>query len=228
MNEILFIAHIFFVSFIVVVATHFGQAALTACITLLCVLCNLFVLKEISLFGWTATPTDALTVGVVLGLNMMQEFYGKKATKQTIWVSFGLGGFYTTLTLFQLYYAPSQADCSHELFRTLLTPMPRIMAASITSYLLSQYVDYSVFGYLKKLTLNNYFALRLYGAAVISQLVDTVCFTVLGLYGVLDNLLSIILVSYTIKLMCTFFGGFFVALAQNLVRKNTLSTQKGL
>lgn len=217
MNIYIFLLHIFVVTSAILISTRYGKEALASCITLFCVLSNLFVLKEITLFGLQATPTDALAIGTVFGLSLMQEYYGKQAARRTIFICFTLGLSYTILTVFQLAYIPCASDVAHAHFAYLLQPMPRIMLASLLSYALSQYVDYSVFGILKKLTSGRYFPLRLYGAAIISQLVDTIAFSFLGLYGIVTNVWSIILISYTIKLFCTLFGGLFIVTSRKLL-----------
>jgi uncharacterized integral membrane protein (TIGR00697 family) len=224
MNSVIFMLHTALVTSSLLVATRHSKGALVACITLLCVLSNIFVLKEISLFGFQATPTDALAIGTMLGLSLMQEYYGKAAARQTIIISFAVGFLYTLLTLFQRAYIPCETDTAHAHFMYLLTPMPRIMLASLVSYAISQYVDYAVFAQLKNYTHGRFFAVRLYGAAIISQLVDTLLFTFLGLYGVVTSISGIIVISYSIKLLCTFLGGMFIIASRRMLQQPASSS----
>ena len=73
MNELIFLSQIFLISASTLAALYIGKEALISLICLQCVLANIFVLKEITLCGLTATGSDAFTVGIVLGLNLLQN-----------------------------------------------------------------------------------------------------------------------------------------------------------
>lgn len=65
-----------------------GKGALTTWIALVSLMANLFVLKQIDLFGFNATASDVFAVGSLLGLNLLQEKFGREAAQRAIWVSF--------------------------------------------------------------------------------------------------------------------------------------------
>src|SRR5207248_3354547 len=93
------------------------------------------------------------------------------------------------------------ADISQEAFTLILGFMPRIALASLTCYLISQYIDYLVYGFLKKKLVNRFLLIRNYGSMLISQLIDTILFSFLGLYGIVDSIGEIIIISYVIKVV---------------------------
>ncbi|HSW74190.1 MAG TPA: queuosine precursor transporter [Candidatus Limnocylindria bacterium] len=200
MNELIFITHAFTVSACALLALRLGKEALIAFVCLQGILANLFVTKQITLFQLNATGSDAYTIGIVLGLNLLQEYYGKEITKKAIWISFFTLLFYSVATYIHLGYAPSPVDTMHDHFAAILNHMPRIVIASLSVYLVVQQIDAWFFGVLQKVFNNRFLTLRYCISISLCQLLDTVLFSFLGLYGLVDNLGQIIFISYTVKL----------------------------
>jgi uncharacterized integral membrane protein (TIGR00697 family) len=82
-------------------------------------------------------------------------------------------------------------------FVSILSASPRITAASISTYYLTQQLDILCFGILKKFPIN--FAKRAVLCLFLSQIFDTVIFSLLGLYGLVASVLDIMLLSLAIK-----------------------------
>ena len=224
LNELIFLSYVCVVSGASLIALALGKEALIALICLQAVLVNFFVTKQITLFGLTATASDALAVGTTLALNLLQEYYHKPAARKAIWLSFYCALFYTLISLFHLAYIPAATDASNQSFHTLLAPMPRIIIASLSVYLLVQYIDSALYAYLKNKLQTRYFIVRNYSSLAISQLLDTILFSFLGLYGInesfsnLKTIVDIILVSYIIKLLVIIIAVPFVRTAKSLFR----------
>ena len=200
-NELIFALHALFIAASALLALRTGKEALVAFITVQCILANLFVTKQTTLFGLTATCADAFTIGAVLGLNFLQEYFGRDQAKKAIWISFGLLVFYGIVSQMHLVYAPSPSDYMQAHFVALLSSMPRIVVASFTVYLVVQHVDSWLFALLKNIYADQRLVFRNTLSIMISQLLDTVLFSFLGLYGIVDNIWQIIIVSYAIKLI---------------------------
>src|SRR6266404_4949965 len=188
MNELIFALHTIIIAMFSLGALALGQSALVAFVCSCCVLANLFVVKQITLFGLTATCADAFTVGATIGLNLLQEYFGKEIAKRTIWINFCLLIFYAIVSQIHLIYIPHTADSMHLHFMPLLNLMPRIVVASFSVYLISQMADYYLYGLLKKAFQNRYIILRNYSSIILCQLLDTVLFSFLGLYGIIDDI----------------------------------------
>ena len=88
LNELIFLSYICVVSGASLIALALGKEALVALICVQAVLVNFFVTKQITLFGLTATASDALAVGATLALNLLQEYYQKPVARKAIWISF--------------------------------------------------------------------------------------------------------------------------------------------
>lgn len=218
-NELIFALYILIVSGTTLGALWLGSHALVTFMALQWVLANLFVTKQIVLFGLTVTASDALAIGATLCLNVLQEYYGKALARQAIVISFCATIFYTALSLLQTLYCPAPQDVAHEHFCALLNPMPRLIIASMTTYLIVQLLDYKLYGFLKRALPRQSLVLRNYISIGITQLLDTVLFSFLGLYGMVASLASIIIVSYTIKVAVLLCAAPFMALSKYFYRK---------
>jgi len=218
MNELIFIFHTIVIALFALGSLALGQGALVAFVCSCCVLANLFVVKQITLFGLTATCADAFTVGATIGLNLLQEYFGKEIAKRTIWINFLLLIFYAIVSQIHLIYIPHTADTMHLHFMPLLSFMPRIVIASFSVYMISQMADYYLYGFLKKMFHNRYIIFRNYASIALCQLLDTVLFSFLGLYGIIDNIGEVIIISYLIKLASIVIATPFVGLSRKIYR----------
>lgn len=225
MNELLFILLSLITGSTALIALYFGAATLTAFVVLQCVLANFFVIKQITIFGLTATCSDAYTIGATIGLNLLQEYYGKKAARTAIWANFFLLFFYSIVSQFQLWYIPNIEDISHSHFVAILSSAPRIIAASFTTFLLTQLLDYRLYGYLKYRFKNRLLLIRNYASVFICQFIDTVLFTFLGLYGIIDHAWEIITVSYAIKIIAILLATPLVAWSKQIYRMSIQQDQ---
>ncbi len=200
MNELLFLFHLICISFTTYAMVKFGSQALVSFLCVQAIIANLFVIKQITLFGLNATASDVYIVGSVLCLNMIQEYHGKDLARKAIWIGFALLVFYTIVSQIHIGYMPSQFDFSQDWYQSLLSFMPRITTASIAVYLAVQYFDTFFYGLLKKAWPHGHLVLRNMISITVSQALDTVLFSILGLYGIIDNLAQIMIVSFTIKM----------------------------
>jgi uncharacterized integral membrane protein (TIGR00697 family) len=78
-----------------------------------------------------------------------------------------------------------------------------MILASMTAYIVAQFVDIGVFHLLKRLTLNRMLWLRATGSTAASQLIDTMVISVVAWVGLLsaEEIGNIIISSYALKLV---------------------------
>lgn len=198
-NEIIFLVSIVFIALSSILALYLSATALTALVCLQIVLMNLFVTKQMVLCGLNATTADALGIGAVLGINLLREYYGALVARKTVYLSFAIVIFYTIITWLQLAYVPAACDVQQVHFVAILGQMPRILTASLFTYMFVESIEYYLYDYYKRKFDGRYFIIRNYGVVLVTQLIDTVLFTFLGLYGLVDNVYEVITVSYVIK-----------------------------
>lgn len=198
MNELIFLMHIGVIIGAVSLFSNFKQIGLSLIFVIQILFANLFILKQVSLFGLSVTTTDCYTIGSFLALNMIRECYGKEAAMKTITLGLITMLFLPMMSLFLLSYTPSGEIHSALLYERLLTPSFRIFFTSIICMVSFQYVDTLLFARLrKKLSLTS----AMFISLLITQCFDTLCFTYIALPGLLSNLSHIFLFSYLMKVI---------------------------
>lgn len=204
MNEFIFILQILLITAFTFGAFKLGKEALIGWIALQALIANLFVIKQIGLFGFEVTASDAFAMGSLLGLNFLQEYFGQEEAKKASWICFFFLLFFTLVAKLHLLYEPSLHDASQSAFLTILSPAPRLLIASMGVFFIVQQIDIYLFSWIKARFPLKSFALRASLALAVSQGIDTVLFSFAGLYGIAASMLDIIILSYAIKLIVIF------------------------
>lgn len=213
MNEGIFITHVVLVVGAVLLSLRGGKNVLVALIALQAVLANLFVVKQISLFGCSVTCSDVFAIGSILGLNLLQEYFGKAEANLAVKASFWSLCFFTLMSKIHLFYVPIPADTAHQAFAEILGSTGRISCASIFVYFLVQKWDVFFYGKLQTL-IPRHFLLRFGISITVAQFFDTVLFSYLGLYGLVESMWDIVLMSFLAKCIVIACSGFFISLTK--------------
>jgi uncharacterized integral membrane protein (TIGR00697 family) len=137
-------------------------------------------------------------------LNLLQQKAGKEATQKTIFLSFSAMLIFALLSHIHLLYRPSAFDSAQGHYQALLGVAPRLFAASLTTFYCVQKLDLFLFGKILKLLPQLSWKFRSAISLVISQCFDTLLFTLLGLYGVVQDWVAIFWMSFAIK--CSVIG----------------------
>ena len=201
MNEALFFTHCAIVLLFTLGALRLGKEALLAWTCIQAVLANLFVLKQMDLFTLTVTCSDVYAVGGILGLNLLQEYFGVASSKKAAKSCFYFMIFFALVSKLHLLYVPSSFDTTHNSYDAILTAAPRILFASLTSFFLVQQVDIRLFSWIKRRFPNLGLPIRNAMSLFATQLLDTILFSFLGLYGLVENILHIIVISFLVKMV---------------------------
>ena len=200
MTEVLFFGHIILIALMAIIALRISNYALVALITILGFLANFFALKQIMLFSWHASASDVVALGIPLSFNLLQEKFGQHEAQKALYASFF--GVIVAVILSTLHCLYPAASCpSIQLhYEALLTPMPRIVIASLFTFYVVQYLDITIFAYLRT---REYlpFVIRNYVTLLLGQALDTVLFTFLALYGIVPHITELMLVSYVVKII---------------------------
>lgn len=213
-NIALFVAHKSLISLTTLFFLYLGREALTAYVSLLFVIANIFVIKQIQLGGYNATGADAFIIGISFSINLLQEYWGEETARKAIMISFACSALYLIMTFIHLAYQPAAFDTSQVHFVYLMQHSARIIIASFTSYSITQTADTYLYAFTKKITQGRFFVLRNYISMFTSQLFDTILFSFLGLYGIVNNLGHIIVISYLIKVAAVLLSTPFMIFAR--------------
>ncbi len=196
MNELIFFLHTLLVMGFGFGALKMGRTALTGWVALQAVMANLFVLKQVCLFGFHVTCSDVFAVGSIFGLNLLREYFGQDAAKKTLGICLFAMVFFVAMAQIHLFYLPSPFDASQGAFKSILGWSPRLFGASLFVFFLVTHIDLRLFGMLKdRLPLS----IRNGLSVTISEFLDTLLFSILGLWGIVAHLSDVILVSFLIK-----------------------------
>lgn len=199
MNELLFSLQVLAVFGFTAFLARQGREWLVGWMGLLAIMANLFVTKQIRLFGLDVTASDVYAVGLFLTLNLLQEFWGKEAGRGAIKFTLWLQLFFLMISQLHLLLIPNGYDQSQAAFTVILGIYPRVLIASLFTLWVVQRWDLWFFWWLKGHFGTLSFTARNMLALFVSQAFDTLLFSFLGLWGIAGNLFDIMLMSFLIK-----------------------------
>ncbi|HJN37302.1 MAG TPA: queuosine precursor transporter [Gammaproteobacteria bacterium] len=199
MNELLFGIHLLSLLGMMTLISVFRVQLLEAVFIFCCVAANVFVLKQINLFGLQVTAADVYSVGAMLSVNLLQEFSPKSSINNLIQMGFIVMLLFAVNSWFHLLYVPGLHDYSQEAYQMLFHHTPRLVIVSMVCFLFSTWVEASLFKRLSATSLPFY--CRAMVSMMVGQTLDTGLFTVLALYNILDSLLTIFFFSLSIKFL---------------------------
>jgi queuosine precursor transporter len=199
MNELIFAFHLASLLTIVSFIAIFRLPLLEAVFIFCCVAANVFVLKQIHLFGLEVTAADVYSVGAMLSINLLQEFHPRFSVNKLIEMTFIVLCLLAINSLFHLNYLPSLHDSSQTSYQFIFFNTPRFVLASLGCFIVSTLTEAYLFNKLKMTSLPLW--MRALLAMIVGQTLDTGLFTLTALYNVLDSLFSIFIFSLTIKFL---------------------------
>ncbi|MCA9249927.1 MAG: queuosine precursor transporter [Phycisphaerales bacterium] len=184
-NESLFFLHAVVGGVALLAAARLGRLYVVGAIVTCTILMNIAVQKQMSLFGMTVTGGNVLFGLVFLGVDILNEHYGKRVARNAVFVGFAANIFVVLMMQFVLHYAPADGDPAQEpmMFFFNATAYPRIVCASMASYLLSQLLDVQIYQALHNRTGEKKLWLRTNASTWLAQAFDTTFFTFAGLWG---------------------------------------------
>jgi len=233
MNEMIFLTMLLFTMCLNLWAFHKGVEWLIALIAVEIVLMNIFAIKQMNLFGLAVTGGNVMYAAIFLSTDLISEFFGKKQALQAVKIGFFATIFATLVFQFILRFQPSDFDFAQSHFIELFNFLPRIVVGSLVAYWIAQNLDVHLFHKIKNKTGNKHLWLRNTGSTAISQLLDSIIFTTVGLLiipGLPDNVYfagvispeifwEVVLFTYLIKLLAAILDTPFIYLAKNWQKK---------
>ncbi len=203
MNELLWFAMLL-VNFLSILLFYrvLGKTGLYVWIPIAVIVANIQVLKLIDLFGVNATLGNIVYATSFLVTDILSENYGKKSASKAVLIGFMALIASTTLFQFALWFLPAADDWAQESMKNIFGFMPRIAAASLLAFGISQIHDVWAYHFWKKKWPGTKFIwLRNNASTMVSQLLDSVVFTLVAFAGVfpMTVLVEILISTYFIK-----------------------------
>lgn len=191
------------------------KGVLIAWICIQALFANLFVLEPIDLFGFSCSPSDAFAVGSMISLSLLQQQEGQKQASFASLLSIITLGVFALFSAIHLLFTPYEAAPIYSSYKAIFSHSPRLLLASMGAFFLSQRVDLKLFSWITTLFPKAPFLYKVIPSAFISQTLDTALFTLFGLYGLVDGLFSIFLISSFAKWVTAIFLSSLTALLVN-------------
>ncbi|WP_317366953.1 queuosine precursor transporter [uncultured Tyzzerella sp.] len=204
-NEVLLILSVFVIyGFVLLWFYLFGNKGLLCFTVFATITANIEVLLVIKAFSLEQTLGNILFGASFLATDILSEFYGKKESKKAVLVGILTSISFVILSQSWLLYDVTNGLDEH--FKVLFSNTPRIMIASLVVYAISQFFDVWVYhkwwAFTEKISgdKKRYLWLRNNGSTLISQLINSLLFTLFAFYGTYDmpTLISIFKSSYII------------------------------
>ena len=236
MNELLLIGSLLFCFGAVLLSYRmFGKSGLFAMTAFCTIAANIEVLILIRAFGMEQTLGNVLFGASFLITDILSENEGKKDADRAA----NLGIFITVLFLLLsqgwLLFTPAQGDTAMPQIRALFSGTPRLMISSVLVYAVTQKFDVWLYHKWWRFTerkfgdSRRFLWLRNNGSTMISQLLNTVLFSLAAFLGTyqISTLLSIIGSSYLIFFITSLLDTPIVYLARRM-KERQLAKQKEL
>lgn len=158
--------------------------------------------------------------------DVISEIWGKERAQTVV-----MGGFITLVLVFLLtgvsiLWPPASFWPHQKAYETILGSSARIMVASLTAYLISQYHDVWAFHFWKRVTSDRFLWLRNNASTIVSQLLDSVVFITIAFYGSMP-LVPLILGQWVVKVGIAAMDTPFVYLLVYLVRRRLPTVKLG-
>lgn len=211
MNELLFLLFTVFLLALGLGAFRLGKWYVLLLIVVYSLLMNIFVLKQFTLFGLAVTGGNALYGAIFLLTDMLSEHYGKREALRSVALGFGVMVLFVIATQVLLWYVPSEVDFAQGSLATLFSLSPRILFGSLCAYAVAQSFDVWWYHRLRQWTGERWLWVRNLGSTGVSQFVDSLLFTAIGLTafswlpvgGVIppDLFWELVFTTYAIKLI---------------------------
>ena len=209
-NEILLIGSLIFIFGMVLVAYRFfGKTGLFCISAIATVLANIEVVILVNAFGMEQTLGNVLFASTFLVTDILSECEGKKEANKAVWLGVLSSIFFLVLSQSWIYYIPSENDFVHGSVKEVFANTPRMIIASLAVYAISQLFDVWLYHKWWAFTekrfddKRRFLWLRNNGSTLVSQLLNTLLFTLFAFWGTYDakTLASIFLSSYVIYIV---------------------------
>lgn len=189
-NELIVLGSVILIFGTVLLAWRFfGKTGLYAMTSAAAILSNIEVLILVNAFGMEQTLGNVLFAANFLITDILSENVGKKEANISVFLGLFVSVFFVALSGSWLLYSPSENDWVMPSVRAIFAATPRTVLASMSVYAVSQLMDVWIYHRLwtftekKSGSRKRFLWLRNNGATLLSQLVNTILFTLAAFAG---------------------------------------------
>jgi uncharacterized integral membrane protein (TIGR00697 family) len=213
----------------VVLYRLFGKQGLLAAIVLSILLSNLQGPKLTVILGMQTSLGVIFYSSIFFATDLLSEKYGRAEANRAVLLGFSVSVIIVLMLSVALLFKPSTVPASAEFsadiqaaFVTILDFTPRFVFGSLFAYLVSQSFDVWCFHAIKRRTHGRYLWLRNNLSTMASQTVDTLLYSFVVWWGVVDlqTAIQLGLVKYGFKLFIAAFDTPFIYWARSWKRQD--------
>lgn len=206
-NEILLVVSLALIFGSTLVAYRiFGKTGLYIMTAISTIVSNIECLILIDAFAMEQTLGNVFFASTFLITDILSENYSEKDANKAVFIGVFSNIFFILISQSWLLYTPSQNDWVMPSINVVFSNTPRMMISSLVVYAASQFLDVKLYHMWWRLTNKKfgdnqkYLWLRNNGSTLLSQLINTILFTLFAFYGTynLPTLFSIMISSYII------------------------------
>ncbi len=206
-NELILILSLILIYFGVLLSfILFGEKGLVCFTVIATISANIEVLILINAFGMEQTLGNILFASTFLITDILSEVYGKKSANQAVNIGIFVSICFIILSQSWFLYTPSENDIAMTSIKEVFSNTPRLMIVGLTVYAIVQRFDvwvyHKLWNFSEKLSGSRkpFLWLRNNGSTLISQLLNTILFTLGAFLGIYDikTLCAIAVSSYVI------------------------------
>jgi len=181
-------------TFTVIMFRIFGKSGLYAVIVLNVILCNIQGPKLTQVFGMTTSLGVILYSGIYFATDLLGERYSRREAGRAVLIGFAANLFMVATMSLSLLFEPTQAGGkateiatqAHDALSFMFGFTPRFVFGSMLAYLVSQTYDVWFFHMMKNATKGKHLWLRNCLSTLVSQIIDTLIYSLVVWWAVLD------------------------------------------
>lgn len=182
--------------------TTFNLTLINSVFMLGLVMSNLFGGKLISIFGVTVAGALVAYPLTFLSTDIIGEIWGKKEANDCVKTGIIIQLSFLLLGYILLAIPPLPQSIELQAgMQMVLNQGTRMTLASLGAFTCSQFMDVTLFHKLKDMCNGKHKWIRNNVSTMTSQLFDTVIFTSIAFYGIVDNLFMLIIAQYIAKVV---------------------------
>lgn len=193
-QELLWLTTLFVdLGFTVLLYRLFGKAGLQVAIATAIILANLQGPKLTVMFGFQTSLGVIFYSSIFFATDVLSENYGKAAANKAVRMGFTVSVIVLVMLSLALLYLPSDkpetakfSASIHDAFATIVNFTPRFIFGSLLAYYVSQHFDVWAFHKIKAVTGDRWLWLRNNLSTMSSQVVDTLIYSLVAWWGVVD------------------------------------------
>lgn len=171
----------------------FGKAGLQVAIATAIILANLSGPKLAEIFGLQTSLGVIFYSSIFFATDVLSENYGRAEANKAVRMGFAVSVIVLLMLSISLLYQPTTDPKSaafslsiHDSFITIVNYTPRFVFGSLLAYYVSQSFDVWAFHRIKKVTGDRWLWLRNNLSTMSSQAIDTVIYSLVAWWGIVD------------------------------------------